>query len=61
VVYRGFCVRGDNNGENGDIVNWFDIGENLLKKLAKENGYYSEIITSEKDGNYLTLLTIGNQ
>ena len=49
------------NGENGDIVNWFDIGENLLKKLAKENGYYSEIITSEKDGNYLTLLTIGNQ
>ena len=37
--------------------------QNNLKtqKLAKENGYYSEIITSEKDGNYLTLLTIGNQ
>jgi len=49
------------NGENGDIVNWFDIGENLLNQFAKENGYCPEIIVSEKDGNYLALLTIGKQ
>jgi SAM-dependent methyltransferase len=49
------------NGENGDIVNWFDIGENLLNQLAIENGYYSEIISSEKDGNYLALLGLGIQ
>lgn len=46
------------NGEIGDIVNWFDIGESLSNQLAIEHGYYPEIKISEKDGNYLTSLEI---
>ena len=42
----------------GDVVTWFDIGEELLSQVATENGYTSEIKISQNDGNYLSVLTL---
>jgi SAM-dependent methyltransferase len=42
----------------GDLVTWFDIGEELLSQVATENGYTSETKFTQKDGNYLSLLTL---
>lgn len=54
--WRSREMQFEYEGQIGDLVNWFDIGEDLLFQIAEENGYYPEIRISEKDGNYLAVL-----
>jgi SAM-dependent methyltransferase len=48
-------MRFEYDGETGEIINWFDIGENLLGRLASENGYTCEVVINEQVGNYLSV------
>ncbi|MFB2829066.1 hypothetical protein ACE1BS_05470, partial [Aeromonas jandaei] len=43
-------------GETEDPINWLDIAQDQLSKVAGKYGFSTEIIDTETDGNYLAVL-----
>jgi SAM-dependent methyltransferase len=45
-------------GIKDEPVPWFDIGENLLIKVASHQGFLTEIVDRDMDQNYLAVLKV---
>jgi len=49
-------LRFEFDGERGDVIEWFDIGERLLAAEVKQLGFSAETLDRDDHENYLALL-----